>query len=718
MAKRSAVEQIVIEEKTVSDAIAKLIGAREKASAWHLKWAKFEECEFLIFLFGKLAELRWIWNEAYKSFFEKHQNDYLKTFKDIYYEERIIEDTKKALQNCEATVNKIRKQVESAQKKGDSVKKNSLDQELDSQLGMRDHLKKKIEGHDEKMKQYKIEQIQKGLLAQAQAGLQLADQMRHLFIAQLRIADILGTTSPASNNSATWQKITQVLIGLSDTLGLYPPPSGSVDPLPSPSESPHQGKKSTTDSPFSITSPAFSSSSSGNHTPTSRRSFPFSFRPLPTEPPPPPPPHSSHSHSHSHSHESDHSLTPQGPSPSHALKHSSPHPGNNFRSRAFTRSASDMTPSRVNKLGTSSTSNSQPPLGGGVSAFPHKASITIFEEHQQLMGGGGGGGGEYHHHPIDRTRSRSLGYPHSITTSSSASSSPYHTASSSPYHHNTNPNVLYDTEEPPSILNPSSGGESKGSSQELDSMHGSESDSGYADPIDALQQYYNSRPQAKSQAPVEPSYQSLAEIQRLRMAAVKLNMIEDNEDPTYSRPFDCLRGLPEPVRVSGGGETGTLGRRNYRRQYVPIATPESQASRHVISRGSSDEAISTSSESPEPSQTDEVHPLRRSDRTGSLDRLLESPEAPKVLVKVKDDFVTMRPRVNSDGNILTRNKNRSCRPDVLSPLALTSSTASEQDQTPPSSPHHSPLHVPVEVTKLQNGFAKLVNHNYSSSQVQ
>ena len=30
MAKRSAVEQIVIEEKTVSDAIAKLIGAREK----------------------------------------------------------------------------------------------------------------------------------------------------------------------------------------------------------------------------------------------------------------------------------------------------------------------------------------------------------------------------------------------------------------------------------------------------------------------------------------------------------------------------------------------------------------------------------------------------------------------------------------------------------------------------------------------------------------
>ena len=40
-----------------------------------------------------------------------------------------------------------------------------------------------------------IEQVQKGLLLQAQSGLQLADQMRHMFIAQLRIADILGTST-------------------------------------------------------------------------------------------------------------------------------------------------------------------------------------------------------------------------------------------------------------------------------------------------------------------------------------------------------------------------------------------------------------------------------------------------------------------------------------------------------------------------------------------
>lgn len=41
-----------------------------------------------------------------------------------------------------------------------------------------------------------IEQIQKGLKLEAQAGLQLADQMRHIFIAQRRIADLLSSCSP------------------------------------------------------------------------------------------------------------------------------------------------------------------------------------------------------------------------------------------------------------------------------------------------------------------------------------------------------------------------------------------------------------------------------------------------------------------------------------------------------------------------------------------
>jgi predicted component of type VI protein secretion system len=47
-------------------------------------------------------------------------------------------------------------QVESAQKKGDSVKTYTLAQELNSQLAMKEHLNKRVESHDEKMYKHKV----------------------------------------------------------------------------------------------------------------------------------------------------------------------------------------------------------------------------------------------------------------------------------------------------------------------------------------------------------------------------------------------------------------------------------------------------------------------------------------------------------------------------------------------------------------------------------
>ena len=53
----------------------------------------------------------------------------------------------------------------------------------------------------------------------------------------------------SSLSLVTWQMMNHQLIGLSDTLGVCPPPAGAVNPLPSPSESPHQGRRSVVDSP-------------------------------------------------------------------------------------------------------------------------------------------------------------------------------------------------------------------------------------------------------------------------------------------------------------------------------------------------------------------------------------------------------------------------------------------------------------------------------------
>lgn len=684
MARRSAVEQIVIEEKTVSEAILKLIASREKASAWHLKWAKFEEHEFLIFLFSKLAEMRWIWNETMKQFSDKHQ-EYSKTFKDIYHEERVIEDAKKALQACETYINKIKKQIENAQRKSDGVKLHSLDQELNSQIGMKEHLEKKIDSQSSKLFKFKTDQIQKGLLIQAQAGLQLADQLRHLFVAQLRIADILGTSS--SDNSATWQMITQVMIGLSDTLGFYPPPTGSVDPLPSPSESPHQNRKSNGESPLHSPVPV---PNPGAQTPTGRRSFPFSLRPLPQEPididppshPPPPPPPSSHytpTHMSPHHHTSYHNSN-------YTSKHVYSQPQHSAGSRVkFSRISSDITPQTVNS-----------------SSYVHnpRSSIVILEEDQEefLMS----------KEPVVRSRSVSQPYRDFSPRHKNIlrlESNDQVTGFRSRSHTQSETAIL--EREYDKIRTPKSHPDVE--------ILGSGSDSGYADPIDTLRKYYNS--QSKSES--DPPYQSLEEIQRIRQA--QMNRIEEShDDPAYSRPFDCLIGLPGPVKVKGEMQkmyTPLSVRRvsspDYPVQLVPVGGTRNKKKYRIPRRllhgsSGSDETLSSSlSPSPEP----DFHPLVRNQRSGSLDRLLEPT---KISTARRQEQRMLKARINSEGDLLSERIIIS--QETLSPLTIGSVTSDNSSSSLQPSPIHAPS--PVELTRMQNGFARLVYPDLSMSQSQ
>ena len=357
----------------------------------------------------------------------------------------------------------------------------------------------------------------------------------------------------------------------------------------------------------------------------------------------------------------------------------------------------DVTPSRITKT----------------SSPVSFVSRTIHEEQDHLP----------HHHnetlvqyDTERHRSKSVSQT-SRKSSSSTSSSPHHVASilnlettitptEQGYHHSILSSALSNSSE----RNATHFDKSKTS---LDvETPGSESDSGYADPIDALRQYYNSQQQnmdfssrKKVSVTSDPPYQTLEEIQRARLIQM------DPDDPTYSRPFDCLRGLPGPVRISGENSTGFV-------MLPPPVAGMSSNDRHFprpILRGSSDEAISTSpSPSPSPEPQD-IRSLRRSQRCGSLDHLLSpmSSEVRKVPVKFKDDSAMMRLRVSSEGNLLSKMRQQPSRPDILSPLALTVSTASERDCTSSSSPQPSPIHapMPVEVTRLYNGSAKFIQHH-------
>ena len=375
-------------------------------------------------------------------------------------------------------------------------------------------------------------------------------------------------------------------------------------------------------------------------------------------------------------------------------------------SLSFSLSLADLTPAKIAK-----PTNLPSPF-----PYNYRTNITILEESEKFD------------QPQERHRSKSVSHPR---TTSSASSSPHHANNifnldssldqnySHFNHHRQHSNPLILGSDTPHNYDklrcppPPRDSETPGSG----------SDSGYADPIDALRQYYSSQYPGGNIPVSEPPYQTLAEIQRIRQARLNLSRTDSPEDPAYSRPFDCLRGLPGPVRISGETTPGIAMPQHF--QHVNAAG-RNRVKKHRVHRqalhasSGSDDALSSSpslSPSPEP---EDITPLTSSQRSGSLDCLLEPPTIQKVRVKLKEDTsCRMRQRVHSEGNLLAQKK-RPSRPDVLSPLALTTSTASEQDRTPSSSPQPSPLHVPIpiEVSRLHNGFARLVHPSSSSSQSQ
>lgn len=96
-----------------------------------LIWANGEENPNLFTLFRKFAELHWMYNDAANSMANKvskvtcvsrdnhvtpfilciQQSGVRKTFKNIFQEEKVLEESKKELQNCTSKLTKLQKQV-------------------------------------------------------------------------------------------------------------------------------------------------------------------------------------------------------------------------------------------------------------------------------------------------------------------------------------------------------------------------------------------------------------------------------------------------------------------------------------------------------------------------------------------------------------------------------------------------------------------------------
>lgn len=188
------------------------------------------------------------------------------------------------------------------------------------------------------------------------------------------------------------------------------------------------------------------------------------------------------------------------------------------------------------------------------------------------------------------------------------------------------------------------GHKSSRATSDIDITGGADSESCYADPVDALKKYHlnielnnHNNDEHSDMTSLDTSYRSIKEVQKIRQ--VQLNKVQGSsydEDPTYSRPFDCLIGLPNPVKVraepvsrrlvspltvqrrstpefpSMGAGAHTSRRRNHMtRKQKPksVSTPKS------LSRSTSSDDLSSSSSmspSPEPTFTSMVSNHRQS----------------------------------------------------------------------------------------------------------
>jgi hypothetical protein len=230
--RKTVLAQGLWEEKSVYDSLNKLIAAQTRVSEQQLRWAKTEDNPLFLCLFGRLAELSWMGNELLKQFQEKH-NELNRVFKDIDQEERIVEESRKALLACKAKFFKLQKQMEHSKRKNDTAKVQSLEVELTTQGSLHDHLRESVDTQSQKLELYKVHLLKTSLQAQAQTYLEITINYQALFNAQLQLADMLPASSPDSPQEELEMKVPEemklLLSQVTESLHLYPPANGGIN---------------------------------------------------------------------------------------------------------------------------------------------------------------------------------------------------------------------------------------------------------------------------------------------------------------------------------------------------------------------------------------------------------------------------------------------------------------------------------------------------------
>ena len=226
---------------------------------------------------------------------------------------------------------------------------------------------------------------------------------------------------------------------------------------------------------------------------------------------------------------------------------------------------------------------------------------------------------------------------------------------------------------------------------DVENPGGPDSESGYADPIDALRKYYESHtPPNSDMSSLDAPYQHVSVVQKLREAQMsKVSNYDD--DPTYSRPFDCLVGLPNPLKVRG--ETA----------------PKKIISPLVLQRHSTPDFPVSLAQNRHPAKrrtrsTRKPAALRRSQSSSDEDELSSS-------LSPSPEPIYSSPIIHADGGDLLDGEDIIGEGNILEnddkehSEILNGDEVGSIDSLEVQSPSPSPLE---EVSRFQNGFARVM----------
>ncbi|XP_065887428.1 uncharacterized protein [Dysidea avara] len=187
-------------EKDLQKSATNFATTKSNAMSSLLQWSKGEQNQVFGQIFGKIAELNWMW---------------------------------------EKTIEKFVEQFEAAKKKGDAACITTRDDELKTMISQYTSMQEKVAGIISKLEHTKVTSVKAALKEQANAYVNMARKCQAIFTAQRAVAEIIPVqthkSALLSNQHVFFENISKLVDSLSKKLGLVLPHkerSDTANPVP------------------------------------------------------------------------------------------------------------------------------------------------------------------------------------------------------------------------------------------------------------------------------------------------------------------------------------------------------------------------------------------------------------------------------------------------------------------------------------------------------